>query len=119
MRNLSTVTATLTLLILSIGGVPVRADTPNFRNEPHLSVLLTKDAHLVVDGRPATLAQAESAVDTLKKHGGIFWYARENGNEEPSATQEKVFKALLDYVASEQLPVRFFVDGTFTKLVPL
>jgi hypothetical protein len=119
MRKRLFITATLVLLFVLIGGMCVRADTPDFRNEPHLSVLLTSDAHLIVDGRPATLEQTEGAVDTLKRNGGTFWYARENGSQDPSAAQVKLFEALLDYAANARLPVRFFIDGTFTKLVPM
>ena len=107
-----------TVFVLS-GAIGMSADTPNFQTEPHLAVLLTSDAHLIVDGKPATLEQTEGAIDTLKRRGGTFWYARENGNQEPSAAQVKLFEALLGYVADAQLPVRLFTDGTFTKLVPM
>lgn len=107
------------LVLALIGGGYVNADAPDFSKEPHLAVLLTRNAHLVVDGKPSTLKKTEQAIDILRSRGGVFWYARENGNESPSPDQERLFDAIFNYVTKARLPIRLFTDGTFTKLVPM
>jgi hypothetical protein len=96
---------------------PVRADTMNSSNELHIAVLLTTDAQLVLNGKPATLDQVKAAVDDMASKGGMFWYARENGQSDPTPKQVELFQALFDYVTQRQLPIRLFTDGTFTQVV--
>gem|GEM_PF-6643871 len=59
------------------------------------------------------------AVDSLKETSGVFWYARENGNQAPSSDQEQLIKALFGYVVRAGLRIRLFTDGTFTTLAPM
>ena len=109
--------ATIASALLSV--TPVRAATADFSNEPHVAVLVTVDGHIVLDGKPTTLEETERAIDDLFERHGVFWYARANGDQPPSASQERLFESLFDYVMKYRLPIRLFTDGTFTKLVQM
>jgi hypothetical protein len=113
-RNAAIIAAVLLALLT---GTPVKADTIDLSKEVHVAVLLTTDAQLVLNGQPANLDQVKAATDNIASKGGVFWYARENGNVEPSAKQQQVFEAVFNYVMGRRLPIRLFTDGTFTKIV--
>lgn len=85
---------------------------------PHIAVLMTKDATLVLDGKTATLDQVKSAIGAMQKSGGKFWYAREGGDREPTPAQDALIQQMFGYVAQARLPVRLFTDATFTTPVP-
>jgi peptidoglycan/xylan/chitin deacetylase (PgdA/CDA1 family) len=61
-----------------LASTPARVDALDLSKEVHVAVLLTTDAHLVLDGKPATLQEVERAIDDIASKGGVFWYAREN-----------------------------------------
>jgi hypothetical protein len=88
-----------------------------FANETHVTILVTSAAGLVVDGKPATVADAERAIDKIGSQHGVVWYARENGDRDPTSAQMDLFKTVFSYVAKSQLPFRLFKDGTFTQLI--
>lgn len=94
------------------------ADTGSPGAAPHIAVLMTRDATLVLGGKPATLQQVQSAVDAMKKAGGEFWYARDGGDSESTPAQDALIQQLFGYVVNARLPVRLFTDGTFTTPVP-
>jgi hypothetical protein len=117
-RNAFCIAALFAVAALAvIASAPARADTLDFSKEVHVAVLLTTDAHLVLDGKPATLQDVERAIDDIASKGGVFWYARENGQSDPSPEQWQMFQTLIGYVMKRQLPIRMFTDGTFKTIV--
>lgn len=82
---------------------------------PHITVFLTRDAHIFLNGRPATLGETERAIADMKGQGGAFWYARENGDRPPTAGQQVVFEELFPIVMTDRLPIRLYTDATFTR----
>lgn len=114
----------LSLAFCLIGAVPLLAAAPPSSPAPaatsevkaHVTVFMTQDAQLVVNGKPADIDATKAALADLKTKNGVVWYAREHPKESMSVKQEHLFVKLAKIVSDLGLPIELFTDDTFTTV---
>jgi len=81
---------------------------------PHMTIAVSVDGGISVDGKPSTLKQLDGSLAELKRRHGDIWYTRDRGNGELSPGQLTVF----EHIVRSGLPIRLYTDRTFKTEAP-
>jgi len=81
------------LLSFLVGGCSKQPAPPG---APVLKVAIFSDGRLTVDGESVTFDEFRVALRSLSEKGGVVWYYREAGQQEPPAIVLDVMKAILE-----------------------
>jgi biopolymer transport protein ExbD len=108
-----------TILMLLVGLAVVgcsRQNDPQAETEPagpivKLSVL--QSGKILIEGTESTIAQVEQRLTKLKSEGGMVWYYREAGQQEPPPEAMQVIKLVVD----NGLPVSLSSKPDFSDYV--
>jgi hypothetical protein len=82
-------------------------------NAPVARVSVLSSGKLLLDGRPATLAEIGAGFEQLKSKGGSVWYYRQNAQAEPSAEAMSVVELVVKY----KLPISMSTQPDFSDYV--
>jgi biopolymer transport protein ExbD len=79
----------------------------------NLRVYVDKAGNIIVNGQGSSLADLDDQFKTLKSKNGIVYYSRDNVPGDPPQQSMQVMELVTKY----ELPVKFYTDKTFTKVV--
>jgi len=80
---------------------------------PIIKLSVLQSGKILVDGGESTIAQVEQHLTNLKSEGGMVWYYREAGQEEPPPEAMQVIKLVADF----GLPVSLSSKPDFSDYV--
>ncbi len=73
---------------------------------PVLKVAVFADGRLIVDGVPSSLEELRESFKKLREQGGMVWYYRESGQDEPPPIAMEVVEAVIEAKLSVRLSSR-------------
>lgn len=82
-------------------------------SSPSVKISVLKDGTILADGKKATLSDIDQAFTELKKAGGMVWYYRETGKEEPPPQAMEVIKL----VGEKSLPITLSSKADFSDYI--
>jgi hypothetical protein len=80
---------------------------------PVAKIYLFASGDALLDERPITREQLALELAALARRNGIIWYARQDGDREPTAEQLATFEPIM----AAALPIALFIDRDFKRPV--
>jgi hypothetical protein len=82
-------------------------------DSPSVTIWVTKDGTIEMNGKPATLDAVSAQLSDLAKRSGVVLYGRDPSQEEPHPNGMKV----IELVMQAQLPIRMSTKRDFSDAV--
>lgn len=93
--------------------VSTPAETAPTGSAVRFTVYVSRDGKLFLNGRAAELKELPEALKAHKLKGGTVSYSRDDQQQDPHETALQV----MDLIAGQGLPIRFYTDSTFRHAV--
>ncbi len=118
MKTIATLLTIASTLLISCTQTKPNTDTETTTNTQasniiSLKVYVNAAGIITANGQITTLPDLEKQMQALKTKNGIVFYSRDNQQADPPQQSIQV----MDMVVKYSLPVQFYADSTFTKIV--
>lgn len=91
----------------------VKAETPIPESKTRLAIYVTKDGRIFLNEKSTNLKELEEALKQHKLKAGTVFYSRDDRQQDPAEIAIQV----MDLIAKQELPIRFYTDSTFKHVV--
>ena len=81
--------------------------------KPHVKISVLQSGKILIDGTESTIAQVGQRILQLKSEGGLVWYYREAGQQDPPSEAMQVIKL----VAENGLPITLSSKPDFSDYI--
>lgn len=92
---------------------PLKAETMKPESKARLAIYVTKDGLIFLNDKSTNLKELEEALKQHKLKGGTVLYSRDDRQQDPTEIAIRV----VDLIAKQELPIRFYTDSTFKHVV--
>lgn len=92
---------------------PVATEQAPLESTARLAIYVKKDGTVLLNGKKTDLKELEAALKQQKEKSGTVFYSRDDQQQDPPEIAIQV----MDLVAKQELPIQFYTDSAFTKVV--
>ncbi len=89
------------------------ADIPPPKSTIHATIYVTKDGRIFLNQVLTNLKGLDEALKEFKQKDGTIFYSRDDREQEP----HEIAIQVMDLIAKQKLPIRFYTDSTFKQVV--